>query len=162
MSKMVMLLIAASLSIAALLAGQLTGLLTLNFGGSANAHRFKNEGKLEVICDAEISRPADNLVPPFETSRLTLPVVISFDDSTGAYPGEYTISMNRKGTVHVKDELIEIHRPAMFKRYGAVITGEYLTINRKTGELKQWLELDDGKRLQLITGTCKRTDNAPF
>ncbi len=162
MSKLVILLIAAALAIALLLAGQLTGLVSLNFGGGTDAHRYKNAGMLEAVCDAEVSRPGDTLAPPFETNRLTLPVVINFDDSTGAYPGEHTISMNRKGTVHVKDSLIEIHRPAMFKRYGAVIVGEYVTVNRQTGELKQWLELDDGKKLQLITGTCKRTDNAPF
>ena len=162
MSKLVALLVAASLAIAALLAGQLTGLITLNFGSRTDAHRYKNSGMLEVVCDAEISRPGDNLEPPFETSRLTLPVRIDFDESTGAYPGEYTISMNRKGTVHVKDALIEIHRPAMFKRHGAVIVGEFLTLDRKSGELKQWLELDNGKKLLLITGSCKRADNAPF
>ncbi len=162
MSKMVALLVSVSLAVAVLLAAQLTGLVALNFGGGADPHRYQNKGKLEVVCDAEVSRPGDTLVPPFETSRLTLPVVVNFDDSTGAYPGEYTISMNRKGTVHVQDALIEIHRPAMFKRHGAVIVGEHLTLNRQTGELKQWLELDDGKRLQLIIGTCKRTDNAPF
>ncbi len=162
MSKLVSLLVAAALAIALLLAGQLTGLISLNFGSSSTAHHYQNTGLLEVVCDAEISRPGDNLEPPFETSRLTLPVRINFDDSTGAYPGEYTISMNRKGTVHVKDALIEIHRPAMFKRHGAVIVGEFLTLDRKSGDLKQWLELDDGKKLLLITGSCKRIDNAPF
>jgi hypothetical protein len=29
-------------------------------------------------------------------------------------------------------------------------------------ELKQWLDLDGGKRLDLIVGHCKRTNNAPF
>ncbi len=162
MSKLAVLLVAASLAIAVLLAGQITGLLKLDFGHGANTHRYKNAGMLEVVCDAEVSRPGDNLEPPFETSRLTLPVVVNFDDSTGAYPGEHTISMNRKGTVHVKDALIEIHRPAMFKRYGTVIVGEYLTLNRQTGELRQWLELEGGKKLHLITGSCKRSDNAPF
>ncbi len=162
MSKLASLLIAAALAIDVVLAGQLTGLVTLNFGSRADAHHYKSAGLLEVVCDVEVSRPGDTLELPFETSRLTLPVVINFDDSTGAYPGEHTISMNRKGTVHVKDALIEVHRPAMFKRYGTVIVGEYLTLNRKTGEMKQWLELNDGKRLQLITGACKRTDNAPF
>lgn len=162
MSKLVGLIVAVALAIAMLLAGQLSGLISLNLGGSAGAHQFRNSGMLEAICDAEVSRPGDNLVPPFETSRLTLPVRIDFDDSTGAYPGEYTISMNRKGTVRVKDALVEIHRPSMFKRHGATIVGEYLTLDRKTGELKQWLELDDGKKLQLIAGTCKRADKAPF
>lgn len=160
MNKTTGILIALALSIALLLAAQLTGLLALN--GDANANRYKVKGMLELICDVEISRPDDNLMPPFETSKLKLPVIINFDDSTGAYPGEYTISMNRKGTLHVNDALLEIHRPAMFKRHGVTIFGERVELNRRTGQFQQWLELGQGKRLQLISGTCKRTDNAPF
>jgi hypothetical protein len=44
----------------------------------------------------------------------------------------------------------------------ALVAEAGATLNRKTGEFSQWLELDGGKRLDLISGTCKRTDNAPF
>jgi hypothetical protein len=88
--------------------------------------------------------------------------VFNFDEGTGAYPGEYTISMNRKGTLKVDKDLLEIYRPAMFKRHGMIIIGEHVTLDRRTGELKQWLDLDGGKRLDLIVGHCKRTNNAPF
>jgi uncharacterized surface anchored protein len=115
-----------------------------------------------VICDVEISRPGDTLTPPFDTVKLTLPAIFNFEEKTANYPGEYTISMNRKGTLQVREAVLEIHRPAMFKRHGVVIIGERVTLNRKTGEFSQWLELDGGKRLDLISGTCKRTDNAPF
>ena len=62
--------------------------------------------------------------------------------------------MNRKGTLKVNGELLELHRPAMFKRFGTVIMGEHVTLNRKTGEFRQWLDLEGEKRLDLIAGTC--------
>lgn len=139
-----------------------TGLVTINLGDQAKPVGYKNKGVLEVVCDAEISKATDGLVPPFDVSRTTLPAIFDFEENTGAYPGEYTISMNRKGTLKVNGDTLEMHRPAMFKRHGVIIIGEHLTLDRRTGELKQWLDLDGGKRLDLITGTCKRTNNAPF
>ncbi len=162
MSKTGSILLGIVLAIAACVIAVLTGLVTLNLGGSAKPQRFANKGVLEVVCEVEVSRPGDTLDPPFETSKLTLPAIFNFEENTGAYPGEYTISMNRKGTLHVNGELLEIHRPAMFKRHGTVIIGERVTLNRQTGEFRQWLELNDAKRLDLVRGTCKRTDNAPF
>ena len=41
-------------------------------------------------------------------------------------------------------------------------TGEHVTLDRTNGEFKQWIDLDGEKRLDLITGRCKRTTNAPF
>lgn len=162
MSKTTTVIMAVMLAIAAFAIGIFSGLISMNIGGQSGKARYANKGKLEVICDVEISRPGETLAQPFDTVKLTLPAIFNFEDSTAAYPGEYTISMNRKGTLHVKDAELEIHRPAMFKRHGTVIIGEHVTLNRKTGEFRQWLDLDGGKRLDLITGTCKRTDNAPF
>lgn len=162
MSKTTTVIVAVMLAVAACAIGIFTGVISLNVGDKSAQARYANKGTLEVICDVEISRPGDTLAPPFDTVKLTLPAIFNFEDNTAAYPGEYTISMNRKGTLHVKAAELEIHRPAMFKRHGAVIIGEHVTLNRKTGEFRQWLDLDGGKRLDLISGTCKRTDNAPF
>ncbi len=162
MSKTGGFLMAIALAAVLFAAAVLTGVVTLNVGGSGGTHAYKNKGVLEVVCDVEASKPTDGLVPPFETVRLTLPAVFDFDENTGAYAGEYTISLNRKGTLKVDGERLEINRPSMFKRHGAVIIGEHVTLNRRTGEFRQWLDLDGGKRLDLITGSCKRTDNAPF
>lgn len=162
MSKIAALVLAVILAVAACAIGVLSGVISLNFGAQPDKTRFGNQGVLEVICDVEISRPGDKLTLPFDTVKLTLPAIFNFEEKTAAYPGEYTISMNRKGTLQVNEALLEIHRPAMFKRHGVVIIGERVTLNRETGEFSQWLELDGGKRLDLISGTCKRTDNAPF
>ncbi len=162
MSKTTTLFAAVILAVAACAIGFMSGILTLNIGGKSGKASYANKGVLEVVCDVEISRPGETLAPPFDVAKLTLPAVFNFDENTAAYPGEYTISMNRKGTLRVEDAQLTIHRPAMFKRHGAVIIGEHVTLNRKTGEFRQWLDLEGGKRLDLISGTCKRTDNAPF
>ncbi len=161
MSKTVSILLGAALSVLLLVIAAMTGLISLNIGSNA-PEKFLNKGKLEVICEVNVNKPSDGLNQPFETSKLTLPAIFEFDESTGAYAGEYAISLNRKGTLRVNGEVLEISRPAMFKRYGLVITGEHITLNRRTGEFKQWLDLEAGKRLELIAGRCKRTDNAPF
>ena len=162
MSRTASILLAIAVIVVLCVAASVTGLVTFHIGGNAKQARFLNKGVLEVVCDAEISKATDGLVPPFEVSRTPLPAIFDFEDGTGAYPGEYTISMNRKGTLKVEGELLEIYRPAMFKRHGVVIIGEHVTLDRRTGQLKQWLDLEGGKRLDLINGSCKRTNKAPF
>jgi hypothetical protein len=139
---------------------QVTGLISLEMNGKKPS--YQNKGKLDVICELEVSKPHDNLSQPFDTARLTMPAQFDFDENTGWYTGEYAISMNRKGTLNVQDDLLKVSRPALFKRYGLMITGEHFTLNRRNGQFKQWLDLEGDKRLDLITGRCKRATNAPF
>ncbi len=148
-----------ALVVLALLAGGALALLTLR---GKEAPTYQSKGKLEVICDVEISRPTEGLSQPFDVSHLTLPAQFDFDESTGWYTGEYTISMNRKGTLKVNDAVLEVTRPAFFKRYGLVILSEHFTLDRRSGAFRQWLDLEGEKRLELITGHCKRSNNAPF
>ena len=139
---------------------QMTGVISLDMNDKKTAYQSK--GKLEVVCDVEVSKPNDNLSQPFDIAHLTMPAQFDFDENTGWYTGEYAISMNRKGTLHVQDDVLKVSRPALFKRHGLIITGEHFTLNRRNGEFKQWLDLDGDKRLDLITGRCKRTTKAPF
>jgi hypothetical protein len=128
MSKITALVLAVILAVAACGIGILSGVISLNLGAQPDKSRFGNKGVLEVICDVEISRPGDTLTPPFDTVKLTLPAIFNFEEKTANYPGEYTISMNRKGTLQVREAVLEIHRPAMFKRHGVVIIGERVTL----------------------------------
>ncbi len=153
------LILKLSLATAALVA--LASLLTLNYSSSAG-DKYQTRGKLEAVCDVVVQRPVDGLNQPFEVSKLPLPVVIDLDEMTGAYAGEYSISLNRKGTLRVDGDNLEILRQAMFKRYGITIQGEHAELNRKTGEFRQWLDLGNDKHLTLMTGKCHRKDNAPF
>lgn len=162
MSRTVSILLGIAVIVVLCVAASVTGLVTFNLGGNAKQAGYQNKGVIEVVCDAEISKPTDGLVPPFEVMKTPLPAIFDFEEGTGAYPGEYTISMNRKGTLKTEGDVLEIYRPAMFKRHGVVIIGEHMTLDRRTGQLKQWLDLDGGKRLDLINGSCKRTNKAPF
>jgi hypothetical protein len=160
MKKMLTILLIL-IALAGLIAlAQMSGLISLGASGPKPA--YQNKGRLDVVCDLEVSKPTDNLSQPFDKVRMTMPAQFDFEENTGWYTGEYAISMNRKGTLQVQDDLLKVSRPAMFKRYGLVITGEHFTLNRRNGEFKQWLDLGGNKRLDLITGHCKRTTNAPF
>ena len=155
-TALLVLIVLAGLAIIA----EMTGMLSLDMNGKKTDYQSK--GKLEVVCDVEVSKPNDTLSQPFDTTHLTIPAQFDFDENTGWYMGEYAMSMNRKGTLHVEDDLLKVSRPALFKRYGLTITGEHFTLNRRNGEFKQWLDLGSDKRLDLIKGRCKRTTKAPF
>ena len=160
MKKTILVLLALIVLAGIVMIAQVTGLLNLDMNRKKPAYQVK--GKLDVVCDLEVSRPTDNLSQPFDTARMTMPAQFDFEENTGWYTGEYAISINRKGTLQVQDDLLKVSRPALFKRFGLMIIGEHFTLNRKNGEFKQWLDLEGNKRLDLITGRCKRTSNAPF
>ena len=160
MKKTITVLLILSVVAALIAMAQLSGLISFGVGDKKQA--YQNKGKLDVVCDLEVSKPGDSLSQPIDTVRMTMPAQFDFEEDTGWYTGEYTISMNRKGTLQVKDDLLEVSRPALFNRHGVRIIGEHFTLNRQNGEFRQWLDLEGGKRLELITGRCKRTTNAPF
>ena len=158
-SRLILLILLGALAIVAI--AYLMGVVTLNLGRGSSP-QYQTRGTLDAVCDVVVQRPVDGLAQPFETSKLTLPVVIDLDEMTGAYAGEYAISLNRKGTLHVDGDRLQIVRQAMFKRYGITIQGEHAELNRKTGEFRQWLDLGNDKNLYLMSGKCHRRDNAPF
>ena len=160
MNKIITALLALIVLGGIIITAQMTGLISLDMNDKKPP--YQNKGKLDVICELEVSKPHDNLSQPFDTARLTMPAQFDFDENTGWYTGEYAISMNRKGTLNVQDDLLKVSRPALFKRYGLMITGEHFTLNRRNGQFKQWLDLEGDKRLDLIIGRCKRVNNAPF
>lgn len=150
--------LAAGLIALLLVVAQLTGLI--NLGKTKHASNLllqskDTSGVLDLVCDAAVTRYKNGLSQPPETEKMRLPVGIDFTNNVGWYTGEYTISMNRKGTLSISGDLLEVSRPAMFPRYGVMITGEHFTINRQTGELRQWLDVKGGTRLDLIRGECK-------
>ncbi len=158
-SRLTLLILLGAIAVMAI--AYLMGVLSLNLGRGSGP-QYQTRGTLDAACDVIVQRPVDGLGQPFETGKLTLPVVIDLDEMTGAYAGEYAISLNRKGTLRVNGDTLEIVRQAMFKRYGITIQGEHAELNRKTGEFRQWLDLGNDKNLYLMTGKCHRRDNAPF
>ena len=57
---------------------------------------------------------------------------------------------------------LKIYRPAMFQRFGVMITGEEFVLDRKTGVFVQSLNLNDGRNIKLIKGTCAKVIKPPF
>ena len=58
--------------------------------------------------------------------------------------------------------MLHVRRPAMFQRFGVMVTGEEFTLNRATGEFRQSLNLQDGRTLELMSGYCGKFAKAPF
>jgi hypothetical protein len=156
-SKVILIL----LLIIAVSLGVLTATGLLHWGEEPKTG-FQKKGLLTVICDVEVSRPTNGLGQPFEVESMTMPAEFDLDEKTGWYPGEFTISQNRKGMLTVTGPVLEISRPAMFKKYVFAVLGDHVTLDRTNGSFKQWLDLEGEKRLDLITGSCRRTTNAPF
>ncbi len=140
-----------------LIAAKMTGMI--KFGGEELPEDFahNNNGKIEVVCDVEVSRPVNGLGQPTENSRMTLVAGADFEENTGWYTGEYAMSTNRKGTLKINNAVLEVSRPALFNRYGVAILGEHFTLDRSNGEFRQWLDLKDNKKIYIISGTCKRS-----
>ena len=156
-SKIILIL----LLIIGIVLGALTATGMLHWGEEPKTG-FQKKGLLTVICEVEVSRPKNGLGQPFDVESMTIPAEFDLDEKTGWYPGEFTISQNRKGTLTINGPVLEISRPAMFKKYGFAVQGDHVTLDRTNGSFKQWLDLEGEKRLELITGSCRRTTNAPF
>jgi hypothetical protein len=160
MQKIFVFFIVIIIGVLSILAAQLAGLI--NFGSNkTDSVTYSNKGVYEVICDSEVARPLNGLGQPPEVTRVTLPAGVDFEEGTGWYTGEYAISANRKGSLKVDGAILTVSRPAMFSRYGTSIQGEYFTIDRQSGEFKQWLAIEGDKKLYIISGNCKKSTKSP-
>lgn len=160
MQKVLVFFIVIIIGVLSILAAKMSGLINFDLQNTDSV-TFNNKGVYEVICDSEVLRPLNGLGQPPEITRVTLPVGVDFEEGTGWYTGEYAISTNRKGSLKVDGAILTVSRPAMFSRYGTSIQGEYFTIDRQSGEFKQWLAIEGGKKLYIISGKCKKSSRSP-
>ena len=56
---------------------QVNDLISFDTGDKKQA--YQNKGKLDVVCDLDVSKPGDSLVPPFDTVRMTMPAQFDFE-----------------------------------------------------------------------------------
>ena len=96
-----------------------------------------------------------------EPSRITM-AQVDFEKNSGWYQGKIAISESRAGTLSLMGTKLKIYRPAMFQRFGVMITGEEFVVDRKTGSFVQSLSLQDGRTVKLIKGTCAQVIKPPF
>jgi hypothetical protein len=122
-----------------------------------------NKGVMDLICELELDLDGQLAlgIKENEPSRITM-AQIDFEKNSGWYQGKIAISESRAGTLTLMGTRMKIYRPAMFQRFGVMITGEEFVVDRKTGSFVQSLTLKDGRTVKLIKGTCAKVIKPPF
>lgn len=122
-----------------------------------------NKGVMDLICELELDLDGQLAlgIKENEPSRITM-AQIDFDQKSGWYQGKIAISESRAGTVSLMGTRVKVYRPALFQRFGVMISGEEFVVDRKTGRFEQSLSLSDGRNVKLIKGTCAQVIKPPF
>ena len=116
-----------------------------------------------LICEGTNAFPANGFDTPPRMLNQTFVAGINLNDKTGWYQGQIAISETRKGTLAVNQSGdIVVSRPALFERYGAMITGEKFTLSRITGEFIQSVTLSDKRSIVMIKAYCGKMIKPPF
>lgn len=122
-----------------------------------------SKGVMDLICELELDLDGQLAlgIKENEPSRITM-AQIDFEQKSGWYQGKIAISESRAGTVSLMGTRVKVYRPAMFQRFGVMISGEEFVVDRKTGRFEQSLNLSDGRVVKLIKGTCAQVIKPPF
>lgn len=122
-----------------------------------------NKGVIDLICELELDLDGQLTlgIKENEPSRITM-AQVDFEKNSGWYQGKIAISESRAGTLSVVGSRLKVTRPAMFQRFGVMISGEEFVVDRKTGSFVQSLNLNDGRTVKLIKGTCAKVIKPPF
>ena len=125
--------------------------------------RSANKGVIDLICELKLDLDGQLAlgITANEPSRITM-AQIDFSKNAGWYQGKIAISEGRAGNLTVSGNMLRVSRPAMFQRFGVMITQEEFTVDRSTGEFTQTLTIRDGKPVTLIRGTCAKVIKPPF
>jgi len=129
---------------------------------SAGAGIESRDSSLSLICETSQSIPVDGIALATTPMRSAATAGIDFAGHAGWYQGQIAISESRKGTLSVDGERLVVSRPAMFQKFGEMITREEFSIDRKTGAFIQSITLQSGRTVSLIRGYCGLFAKAPF
>ena len=131
---------------------------------STPAPRAADSSKvIDLICELHLDLDGQMAlgIQGNEPSRITL-AQIDLDKKAGWYQGKISITESRAGSLAVQGNKFVVTRPAMFERFGVMITQEQFTVDRTTGDFVQSLGLNDGRTIKLIKGTCAKVIKPPF
>jgi hypothetical protein len=122
-----------------------------------------NKGVMDLICELELDLDGQLAlgIKENEPARVAM-AQIDFEQKSGWYQGRISISESRAGTLTLMGTRVKVYRPAMFQRFGVMISGEEFVVDRKTGRFEQSLSLSDGRTVKLIKGTCAQVIKPPF
>ncbi len=123
----------------------------------------QSSGILDMICELHLDVEGQMAlgIQGNEPSRITI-AQIDLDKKAGWYQGKISITESRAGSLAVQGNKFVVTRPAMFERFGVMITQEQFTVDRSTGDFVQSLGLNDGRTIKLIKGTCAKVIKPPF
>lgn len=122
-----------------------------------------SKGVMDLICELELDLDGQLAlgITDNEPSRITM-AQVDFEKKSGWYQGKIAISESRAGSLTLMGTRLKVYRPAMFQRFGVMISGEEFVLDRKTGSFVQSLSLQDGRTVKLIKGTCAQVIKPPF
>jgi hypothetical protein len=118
--------------------------------------------EITFICDANYSMPVNGLDAPTKAYKEMLAAGLDYKNMVGWYQGNFSISESRKGVMVVKGSKAIVSRPAMFERFGTMVTSEQFTLDRETGEFVESLTFKDGRKVDIIKGYCGKLTKAPY
>ncbi len=114
------------------------------------------------VCEVTISTPQGALNSEPKVYSDIMVVGLEPESKSGWYQGEYTISESRKGALRMEGTKAFVSRPAMFERFGQMITQEEFTLDLSDGAFVQTLTFKDGTRRHMLKGICAKFTKAPF
>ena len=116
----------------------------------------------QFVCEVTVSTPQGALNSEPKVYQDMLVAGIEPDAGSGWYQGEYSITESRKGALKMEGTKAFVSRPAMFERFGQMVTQEEFTIDLADGAFVQTLTFRDGTRRHMIKGVCAKFIKAPF
>jgi len=132
--------------------------------GSRDAELESAVGKKggNFVCEVTVSTPQGKLNSEPKVYADVMVVGLEPEAKSGWYQGEYTISESRKGALRMEGSKAFVSRPAMFERFGQMITQEEFTLDLNDGTFVQTLTFKDGTRRHMLKGVCAKFAKAPF
>ena len=128
----------------------------------ATDNRALNKKTASFICEVTVSMPQRNLTSEPKVYKDFLVAGLDHQGKSGWYQGEFSISESRKGALRMDGNKAIVSRPAMFERFGQMITQEEFSLDLSDGMFVQTLTFRDGARRHVIKGVCAKYAKAPF
>jgi len=116
----------------------------------------------QFVCEVTVSTPQGALNSEPKVYPDMLVAGLEPDAGAGWYQGEYSITESRKGALKMEGTKAFVSRPAMFERFGQMVTQEEFSIDLADGAFVQTLTFKDGTRRHMIKGVCAKFIKAPF
>jgi len=130
--------------------------------GELDSNNLLGKKSSNFVCEVTVSTPQGSLNSEPKVYSDVMVAGLEPESKSGWYQGEYTISESRKGALHMEGTKAFVSRPAMFERFGKMITQEEFTLDLNDGTFVQTLTFKDGTKRHMLKGICAKFAKAPF